>query len=276
MAEPVLRYPLFISDASSPLVMFHIHKATYENAGATGQSVKKHLKNSIGMYIPQNFAINDSMNYESVQTGIVGAAYERFGNDENITMDDVTGFLKSNKDALIQQYGTEAATLAGGVAGSKLGGFASTVLGGAGVGAVASGILNERQKQTQTTVNPREFSLFRSPNLRSFGMNFIMIPTSQKESDSCVEIIKRFREAMYPEVTGDGGLSYTFPDAFTIEFVNADIIKLPEAVLESASVTYNPNSISFFKQNKRPVEINLSLNFKELMPLSRKAIQAGY
>jgi hypothetical protein len=275
-SQNLLRYPIFIEDDEQPFVLFHIHKATYENAGSNGESVKKHLMKSIAMYIPQNFAVADSMNYETAQTGIVGAAYERFGNDDNITLQDVQDFATTNSDALIQQYGAGAATGAGAYAGSKLGGFASTVLGGAGVGAAASGILNERQKTTQTTVNPREFALFRSPNLRNFSLNFIMIPTSLQESEQCAEIVKTFRTAMYPEVTGDGGMSYTFPYAFTLEFVNADILKLPEAVLESATVTYNPNAISFFKQNKRPVEINLTLNFKEIMPLSRRAIEAGY
>jgi hypothetical protein len=80
---------------------------------------------------------------------------------------------------------------------------------------------------------------------------------------------------MYP--TAAGQYSFNFPDAFQIEIKNMDgLPKLPEVFLESASVTYNPNSMSYFKQGNRPVEINLSLEFKELQPITRENVDEGY
>lgn len=274
-SDKLLRYPLYIEDEETPFVMFNFHRATYKRASEQNNKINKDLESHVAMYVPAGFAINDSMTYENVATGVVGAAAETFGAD--LSVDSVLGFINTNKDALIQQYGTEAATAAGGAAGASVGGFASTVLGGAGVGVVASGLLNERQKGIQKTINPREFALFKSPNLRSFTMEFKMIPTSKGESESCEKIIKKFRSAMYPEVTGSGGLTYTFPKAVTIQFSdNIRMIRLPECVIESATVTFNPNSISYFKDGGRPVEIDMSLTFKELMPLSRAAIEGGF
>ena len=52
---------------------------------------------------------------------------------------------------------------------------------------------------------------------------------------------------------------------------------VPEMFLESASTTWNPNSMSYLRDvNNRPVELNLSLEFKELMPLTRESIKAGF
>jgi hypothetical protein len=52
--------------------------------------------------------------------------------------------------------------------------------------------------------------------------------------------------------------------------------KLPEVFLESCNVSFNPNSMSYFKQGNRPVEIVMALAFKELQPITRENINEGF
>ena len=80
---------------------------------------------------------------------------------------------------------------------------------------------------------------------------------------------------MYP--TAAGQYSFNFPDAFQIEIKNMDgMPKLPEVFLESCNVSFKPNSVSYFKQGNRPVEIVMALAFKELQPITRENINEGF
>jgi hypothetical protein len=54
------------------------------------------------------------------------------------------------------------------------------------------------------------------------------------------------------------------------------MIQLPPVVVENVGVTYNPNNSSFFRKNNSPVEINLTVTLKELNPLYRDDVKAGY
>ena len=221
--------------------------------------------NHIALYMPQSVTVSDSMTYENFDTGIVGALMEGGFNSDNYSAEDIK--------ALAHKYGTALAT--GGAAGiaSKLGPF-SALLGGAVVADVASKVNSEIQKKTQAVINPRMFSMFRSPAMRQFGYNFTFIPESETESDTAMDIIKVFRKTMYPTATQV--MSYNFPHVYSIQYVNADIIKIPEVALASANVVYNPNSMSYFKQNNRPVEIQLTLTFQELKPITSQLVEAGY
>lgn len=221
--------------------------------------------NHIALYMPQSITVSDSMRYENFSTGIVGALMEGGFNSDNYSTEDIK--------ALAHQYGTALATGGAAAIASKIG-MGSALLGGAVVADIASNVNSEIQKSTQAVINPREFSLFRSPSMRQFAYNFTFIPESEKESNTAMDIVKTFRKTMYPSTASV--MTYNFPHVYTIQYVNADIIKIPEVALASASVVYNPNSMSYFKQNNRPVEIQLTLTFQELKPITSQLVEAGY
>jgi hypothetical protein len=125
-------------------------------------------------------------------------------------------------------------------------------------------------------MNPREFMLFKSPTLRQFAFNFAFVPSNKEEAMDVPEIIKFFRMAAYPSLH-TGGIDYVFPDAFRIQFLESrHMIKIPEVVCISVNVTYNPNSISYFRLDNLPVEIQLQLQFQELMPIDQSLVERGY
>ena len=53
------------------------------------------------------------------------------------------------------------------------------------------------------------------------------------------------------------------------------MIQLPPLVIESVNVTYNPNNSSFFKNGDNPVEVAMSVTFKEIVPIYRQDIEGG-
>ena len=53
------------------------------------------------------------------------------------------------------------------------------------------------------------------------------------------------------------------------------MIQLPPVVIESVNVAYNPNNSSFFIEGGHPVEVGLSVTFKEIVPLYKQDVEGG-
>jgi len=263
------RYPQKAEAADSPFILFTRHRATYNAASTSTGKVSLETKQHVSLYMPMGININDNMVFETAATGLIGAGYEQLMNGV-----DPDNFSAADVTALMNQFGDELAMGVGGAIGSKLG-IAGAFLGGSAAGGIVKSVLQENQKRNQISMNPREFMLFKSPGMRGFSLSFRFIPDSESESNTVNRIIKWFRTGMYPEQ--DGATAFKFPDAFQLEFVNVNgIPKIPEVFLESATTTYNPNSMSYFRINNNPVEINFNLEFKELAPITNAQIEEGY
>lgn len=269
----IARYPNSVEQTDDPFVLFTKHRAKYNNRGNTAR-VDMITTDHVSLYMPMGFAINDQAVFETAATGAIGGAASALlsgADPTNVTRADVTAIAMNSAE----QLGTAAGGVAGSLVPGRVGGIVGGILGAVGAGAVAQAAAQEYNKQAQVSVNPREFMLYKSPGMRNFSFRFRFIPDSEGESKVAEEIVKWFRRGMYP--TAAGQYSFNFPDAFQIEIKNMQgIPKLPEVFLESCSVTFNPNSMSYFKQNNRPVEINLSLEFKELQPITRENINEGF
>lgn len=262
----ILRYPDNVDNRDTPYVLFQTKRAQYDGRG--NQTLTVPDGNGCAIYMPQNIAINDSQRYEATSTGVVGAAFElasRRGG--NVTLEDIRAAALSNPDVV------------GGLVGAGLGKVISGGTGGAVVGAVTSasvvgGIAAEAQKNIQNTLNPREFMLFKAPTIRTFSMEFNFVPKNLGEANNVPAILKYFRQASYPI---SSGFTYNFPLAFVVTFAkSSQMIKLPQVVCTSTSVTYNPNSQSYFEHNNMPVEVTLALSFQELQPIDAQLVGEGF
>jgi len=276
-------YPSNTGNGGAPFILFTRHKPVYDGQ-ATDTKQKQSTAitelSSIAMYIPINLSVSDSQQYENAESGMIGNIVNAAMSGDRSMMDLLPeDFDLENPDisSMLTAAGPGLTAAASGGLAKVFGGSTfGSVLTGGGILTGASKAAQEARKSTQATMNPRQFALFKQPNMRSFSFDFRFIPESAGESDSVVNIIKEFRTAMYPELSSSG-FAYTFPDAFDISFENAaDMIKIPEVVCTSATVTYNPNAMSYFTQNRRPVEINLSLQFQELQPIHREMVERGY
>jgi hypothetical protein len=187
---------------------------------------------------------------------------------ENLTEDDIGAIAFNNAEAI--------AGVAGGAIGSKAAGTLGAVAGVGGLASVVGNIKSEVSKTRQRVMNPREFMLFRAPTIRQFGYNFTFIPKSYGEAASIPSIIRFFRQAAYPSLHS-GGIDYVFPDAFSVKYGNtSSMIKIPEVVCVAVNVTYNPNSVSFYRLDNMPVEITMQLSFQELKPIDQSLVAQGY
>lgn len=269
-----LRYPETSMDDYTPYVLFSHHKAFYDNTAANG-SYGRTTTGRVAMYMPMAIQMADSFAYENVSTGLAGSIYQYVKKngvelgDGGVTSETVMAYATQNASAV--------AAGIGGVAGKVIGKEIGAVVGGV-VGMKAAGdVAHEFSKSAGVTVNPRQFILFQSPNLRQFNMEFRFIPNNAKESDTVIQIIQQFREYAYPTY-GDGiQATFVHPDSWSIHFGNVNgMIQIPEVVITGINITYNPNSASFFTDNQRPVEIVMSLAFSELQPITRKDVRSGY
>jgi hypothetical protein len=263
------RFPSNVQQDNRPYVLFSTHKAQYNTFGSKTDMVP--TSNSVALYLPANYSVNDILRYETESTGAIGFTFERMTSDGGLTADDL---LSIGEAVAVDQ----ATKIAGGLAVGL--GSLSGPLGALSGGVVSTGVVgnvkSEMLKSYQKTLNPREFMLFKAPGIRQFSFNFTFIPSNDEELRSVPEIIKFFRSASYPSLHA-GGIQYNFPEAFNIGFGNSDkLIKIPEVVCIGTSVTYNPNSMSYYKQDNLPVEITLQLSFQELQPISKEIVEAGY
>lgn len=247
-----VRFPENLDGSNDPWVVFTSQQAQYSrrNRSVGEILVDGNIGNSVALYFPTGFAVADSLNYESAEEGIGGMVANKLMN-------------QGVKTTALSAIDFENVATAAGATGRSL--LRSLP---AGAGRVIA--RNQRR-----VTNPREFMLFSSPNIREFSFSFVFVPQSKQEADMVPEIIKFFRRSAYPQETA---LEYILPDTFNVAYKQANdgIIKLPELACTSIGVTYNPNSISFFRDNGMPVETNLELSFTELKPINRSLVNEGY
>lgn len=273
---PISRYPLKLASEEMkgmPYILFAKNAFNYDDTRAFSRNLDD-IEDSkitlrpdkyIALYMPLGVVINDTIKYEiqsagGILAGLIGG--------EQITMEDF-------KTKLLQE-------------GRK-------ILGGSGS---LGGVVKELYKNVPAQ-NPKEYVSFQAPSIREFSFSFKFAPTSLLEAIAVKNIIKTFRAGMYP--TTQGAISYGFPYGFNIAFKNTSFFpKLPQCALTNCSVTYNPNSSSFYemindnladnynllsvgqKQTLSenliniPTEVDMSLSFQELEPISRQAIMEGF
>jgi hypothetical protein len=201
---------------------------------------------SVGLYFPTGHSVSDALNYDSAEAGALGELINRMENSgQKVTTGDVLG----------------AATAAGR---NRLRGLADT-----------AGAQEAFNRINRSVRNPQEFMLFNSPGIREFSFSFSFLPQSETEAQTVPRIIQFFRKSAYPV---EQDLDYRFPDTFSIAFQQSsdDVIRMPEVACTGINVSYNPNSMSYFRNGNQPVETELELSFTELRPISRGLVEQGF
>lgn len=125
-------------------------------------------------------------------------------------------------------------------------------------------------KATGAVLNPYQAMMFQGVNLRSHSFSYRFSPNSQREHDTLKRIVHEFRSRMHPEKTK---LLYLFPDVVDIKFgmADGDPYFFKKCFLESMTVNHNPQGTpSFFADSRSPVEMELTLNFKEIEAITRE------
>jgi hypothetical protein len=130
-------------------------------------------------------------------------------------------------------------------------------------------------------VNDQQQILFERIDFRSFQLAFTFTPYSREETNQIKDIIQTFRLAAAPLIQpGGSGLFFVPPNTIDIAFrfngkPNKYINKTTECVIENIDVNYAPNGWSAHADGS-PTQIQLTMQFKELLLVDKKMIGEGY
>ena len=227
---------------------------------------------SATLYLPQAIQITDQAAYSNTNLGIMGGATQQ---------------ALAQGSAILPTLMTEAKDTAASIIDVIVNGRgdtrdlaklavnrASKMLPGQGMrGAVSSA--------TRVSINPNTRAIFDSIPLREFTFTFKMIPASKEETRVIKNIIKFFRENLYPEVItmGDIPAGYKFPHVFTIDlkYKDKDIAtKILPSYIKTFNATYNASGMGFLEGGDFS-EVDITMTFMESGTLHKELIQKeGY
>ena len=132
---------------------------------------------------------------------------------------------------------------------------------------------------------PKMEVMFENIGKRSFSYSFTFTPSSQAEAEEVQRIIHAFRFHAAADYADDFGFELTIPDQFEIEYYtqnntpNGYLHKIGTCVLESVDVTYGGEKMTWHETGPNgapPTKTTMALSFKELMTVTKQAIEDGF
>ena len=167
---------------------------------------------------------------------------------------------------------------------SETQGAVRAALSGAAVGALGSNVSPQSviSRSTGQILNNNLELLFKGVNLRSFPYSITFSPRSPMESNVVKKIIRRLKASMAPKAGefngGASGIFIQSPDVFQLKFLKDDVdhpflhaFKL--CALTGMSVNYTNAGTYTSYEDGTPVNIRMSLTFKELNPIYHEDYQ---
>ena len=216
-----------------------------------------------------------------VDVGVLGVAQDAG------RLTDAVGNIGGAAKGLAAQA---AAKAAGGLGVAGIGAAATKVLGGgvfggALIGAVAGGNIVDQagavaKGATRVSMAPNERTLFERVNMRTFQFQFKMVARNQRESTEVKNIVKFFRQEVYPEAIriteGGAPFAYQFPNVFTIDIKNRSGynpgFNIGRCYLESVNTTFNSTATGLYNAEEF-VEVDIVLNFREITVLDKSKVR---
>ena len=226
------------------------------------------MDTAITLYMPPSVQVSYNANYTDTDIGagaaIAANAYQ-----------DIIG-KKSLSDVL---------TKAGSAVGAEMGDAAiRTLLGAADMIPGLEGAMEAVEMQRGFIKTPRMELAFKGIPKRSFQYDFKMIPKSAAEAEEIQKIIKGFKLNMLPEMVSGVANRLTMPNTFDISYMyngaeNQYLHKISTCVLETMAVTYGGDRYKTFEASGNgapPVEVGITLGFKEMDLITREKANEGF
>ena len=132
---------------------------------------------------------------------------------------------------------------------------------------------------------PKMEVMFENIGKRSFSYSFTFTPSSEAEADEVQRIIQAFRFHASAKYDDEFGFELTIPDQFEIEYYsqnnkpNGYLNRIGTCVLEKVDVTYGGDKMTWHETNQNgapPTKTTMALSFKELMTVTKDAIEDGF
>lgn len=244
-------------------------------------SIAQQTGKKVDIYVPQAHTISDVFVYDNPALNLAGGALQagmQGGLDVSSAIVSAAKEGMKGVGDLIDAFGGKALTRAAVVRAATAAPVPQSVKDAIGVTA-------------RTSLHPNLRTRFQNVGIRQFSFTFKFIPRSRDEAVVVKQIIEYFRFHAYPEeiparlsesVTFP--IAYKYPDMFKIklfarEFESGNLVykrtgtQLLDCFLTSITTTYNPTA-AVYHYDGEPVETDLTLNFMEHRPLSRKDVNS--
>jgi hypothetical protein len=218
------------------------------------------LKNVFTFYVPQEYLVGDSANWNDTELGM----YKGF--IDNVTKQSMGGDSGKIAAAAKQAVGEFKNDANAGLI------LANTIGAGTPIGDISAGIM----RNEKLAVNPNLVLMYRGNGIRQYNFMFRMIAQDEDEAYSIEQIAHEFRAGSYGSKNGQFLLDY--PDQFKFVYMapggkSNQFLPAPATLaLQSVTMSNNP-STNLFHANGAPVEVTLSLMFREIRALDREDIE---
>ena len=256
-------YPqdLFDPTVQNSYILFLVREPTVQSA--------KILK-KIALYMPPAIKVNYGANWEEIQMALLRSS----AGGENLV----------NRAKTYKNTGDTAVFNDLKSMGSDVFDFTVTnaVRGISGLVDDAT-IGKQLERELGLALNPHASQKFNGINFRNFQFDFQLFARTLEESESIRQIIKMFKWAMHPEamkteISTLQKIYWDYPNTFDIYLITPStkyMFNISQSALIDMNVTYGEEGASFFESGA-PVQINLSLSFREMEILTKNRIEQNY
>lgn len=209
----------------------------------------------ISLPIPGSLQFSDAASYNNgVELGFLGGSLANIAStvsSQGLSGESVRNALTNEFNAVKSAY--DSASIGGLIQGiTAMTGADETIKSAISIG-------------TGTTVNKNITTEFTSTNTRVFSFQFQLIPRSKNESTKIKDIVKTFREGLYPESTS---FQLKYPPKWKIAFKSkgasslSHLPKIGETYLTEVNTTYN-GSTNMWRDDGSPLETTIQVSFME-------------
>lgn len=256
--EP-LQYPedLFTGE-NVPFIIFWRKDAVARDSTVLGR---------VALYMPPDIKVNYGTQWEEIQMSLM-QYYD--------TAADAFKFARSLTDA--GKSGEIGAGLLNQAARIATGNGPARVVARVVDTALNTNFAQQTEVLQKQTLNPHTALLFKGVNLRQFQFDFQLLARSANESGQITKIIKFFKLGMHPQQIDGAQRFWKYPDNFEVQLFTPSqkhLFNISTCTLEDMSVNYAGSGggiPSFFEETHAPVDVRLSIRFKELTVLDRDKI----
>jgi len=226
------------------------------------------MNTAITLYMPPSVSVSYTANYTDTEIGAAAAIGAQAFND-------IVGG-KSLADTVNKSLKTLGPEVGDGMIRKALG--AIDMIPG------LEGAMETVEMQRGFIKTPRMELAFKGIPKRNFQYDFKMIPKSAAEAEEIQKIIKGFKLNMLPEMVSGTANRLTMPNTFDISYMyngaeNKYLHKISTCVLESMSVVYGGDRYKTFEaaaDGAPPVEVQITLGFKEMDLITRELANQGF
>lgn len=203
----------------------------------------RRIKESIAIFMPQSLQFTDQHEYQSID--VMTQATEIVGS-----------IVNSGTQGPVNRKGWGALA------------YGADFLGGAAAAFIEKG--GTAAALAQVPLNPMTEILFRTTPQRQFVFDFLMAPTSRKDSVAMDQIYKVLKFHARAELKNDVGIPlYRSPSEVDITFFhrgreNLAIPRINTCVIERIDMDYSPSGVYATFSNGAPVMARMTLMLREL------------